>query len=127
MCHRLQNPEKLVAKKGRLEVFRQFQAQEQTHSPGHFGIAREVEIQLEGVGHGAQQQHGAAVIVVIREHLVHQNPQHIADGHQLEQTQRHQPQGAHGAGGIKAVFRFQLGQKVPGPADGTLGDGGKKV
>ena len=61
------------------------------------------------------------------EHLVHQHAQHVADGHQLEQAQRHQPQAAHGAPGVEAVFLPELGQQRPGPADGPLGDGGEKV
>ena len=61
------------------------------------------------------------------EHLVHQHAQHVADGHQLEQPQRQQPQAAHGARGVKAVRLPELGQQRPGAADGPLGDGGEKV
>ena len=114
-------------KEGRLEVFRQFEAQEKPHGPGYFGVARKVEVELQGIPHGAQQQHGAAVVLVVGEDLVHKDAQHVADCHQLEETQRHEPQPPHGAGGVKAVFLLELGQQRPGPADGPLGDGGKKV
>ena len=118
---------KVGGKERRFEVFRQVQPQEQAHGPGNLGIAGKVEIQLQGIGHGAQNQHGAAVGLVVGEYFIHQYPQHVAHGHQLEQAQGHQPQAPHGAGGVKAVFLFQLGQKRAAPADGALGDGGKKV
>ena len=120
-------PGKIRGKKRRLEVFRQLQAQKQTHGPRDLGVAGEVEIQLERVKHGGQHQHRPAVAAVIREHLVHQQPQHVADSHQLKQAQRHEPQRAHSAVGVKAVLLLKLRQQRPGAADRPLSDGGKKV
>ena len=118
---------KVGGEEGRLEVFRQVKAQEQAHGAGDFGIARKIEVKLQRVGHRRQDQHGAAVVAVMGEHLIHQHAQHVADGHQLEQAQRHQPQAAHGAVRVKAVFLAELGHQRPGPADGALGDGGEEV
>ena len=118
---------KVCGKKRRFEVLRQGQAEQQPHRAGNLRIAGEVEIQLECVKHSSQHQHGAAVAAVVGEHLVHQQAQHIADGHQLKKAQRQQPQRLHGAGGVKAMLLLELRQQVPGAADGALGDGGEKV
>ena len=108
------------------EVFRQFQPQQKAHRAGSLGIAGEVEIQLEGVQHRRQQQHGAAVLLIVGEHLVHQQAQHIGHRHQLEEAQPHQPQRPHGARRVKAVFLVKLGQQRPGAADGSLRHGGEQ-
>ena len=118
---------KVCGKKRRFEVLRQGQAEQQPHRAGNLRIAGEVEIQLECVKHSGQHQHGAAVAAVVGEHLVHQQAQHIADGHQLKKAQRQQPQRLHGAGGVKAMLGFELGQQCPGTADRPLRHSGKKV
>ena len=118
---------KVGGKKRCLKVFRQVQAQQQPRGARNLGIARKIKVQLQRVGHGRQHQHRPAVAAVVGEHLVHQHAQHVADGHQLEQPQRQQPQAAHGARGVKAVFLAELGHQRPGAADGPLGDGGEKV
>ena len=118
---------KIRGKERRLEVLGQLQPQQQTHGPRDLGVAGEVKIQLERVKHRGQHQHRPAVAAVVREHFIHQQPQHVADGHQLKQAQCHQPQRAHCAGCVKAVLLFKLGQQRPGAADGALRDGGKKV
>ena len=71
--------------------------------------------------------HGAAVLAAAAEDLVDENAQHVADRHQLEQPQCQQAQRAHGARRVKAVFFLELRQQRPGPADGSLRDGGKQA
>ena len=118
---------KVCGKKRRFEVLRQGQAEQQPHRAGNLRIAGEVEIQLKSIKHSGQHQHRPAVAAVVGEHLVHQQTQHIADGHQLKKAQRQQPQRLHGAGGVKAMLGLELGQQRPGTADRPLCHSGKKV
>ena len=71
MCHRFQKPEKVAGKKRGLEVFRQGDAHHQRGGAGGVGIAGKVEIQVEGVGHGAEHQHPAAVVMIVGKDLLH--------------------------------------------------------
>ena len=80
-------PGKVGGKKRGLEVFGQVQPQQQAHGARGLGIAGEVEIQLERVKHCRQDQHRPAVAAVVGEHLVHQQAQHITDGHHFKQAQ----------------------------------------
>ena len=112
--------------KGGFKVFGQVQPQQKPHGAGDLRIAGKVEIQLECIKNRRQNQHRRTVVLVAPEHLAHKNAQHIADGNHLEKPQRQQPQAAHGARRVKAMLLLELGQKLPGAADGTLRHRGKK-
>ena len=67
------------------------------------------------------------MVLVAGKHLVHIQGQHIAHRHLFEQTGGKQTQRLATYRGAEPPGRFQLGQQLASPADGTRGDGGEKA